>query len=349
MKTWRIRDIGMSERTSGSFPLRQSLLAYAAIIVVTLGVSEIILRLVKPEILSVPLDEKNLSYRHDPELGWLPIPNSTTKFTATRTITVHHNGRALRDASDYVDDPRKPIVFVGDSFVWGYDSEENERFTDVLQRDLPTEHIVNAGVSGYGTDQEYLLLRRYWDQIKPRIVVLVVCTNNDRLDNSSNKRYGYYKPYYATDPGGKGQFKGIPAPVSKNHFFAYNWFTRAARYSMLTRLAVSSYYFFAHPEIHVPDPTEDLIVLMKQFVESHGAKFLVGIQYLENRDPAFEAFLQRHGIPFASFEGADHYPWTPEGHALVAKRMLALFTETAVLSSSTKDESTGLPSKEPIP
>ena len=40
--------------------------------------------------------------------------------------------------------------------------------------------ILAAGVSGYGTDQEYLLLQKLWPKVKPAVVVLIFCTDNDR-------------------------------------------------------------------------------------------------------------------------------------------------------------------------
>ena len=52
------------------------------------------------------------------------------------------------------------------------------------------------------------------------------------------------------------------------------------------RVAVSAYVLIASPVVTVPDPTERLIGMMRELVESQGAKFLVGLQY---REPALEA------------------------------------------------------------
>ena len=51
-----------------------------------------------------------------------------------------------------------------------------------------TARFSAAGVSGYGTDQEYLLLKKLWPQVKPAVVVLIFGTDNDRLDNSRSRR-----------------------------------------------------------------------------------------------------------------------------------------------------------------
>src|SRR5258705_7105863 len=91
------------------------------------------------------------------------------------------------------------IMFLGDSFVWGLDAEADERFTELLKPRIKGYKVLAAGVSGYGTDQEFLLLKKLWPEVKPAVVVLIFCTDNDRQDNSSNIRYeGYQKPYFAT-------------------------------------------------------------------------------------------------------------------------------------------------------
>jgi hypothetical protein len=240
----------------------------------------------------------------------------------------------LRDASVPSRGLKGSVLFIGDSLVWGYDVQADERFTEVLQQRLPLWRIVNAGVSGYGTDQEYLFLQRLWDRVEPSVVVLVFSTNTDRLDNSTNKQGGYYKPYYAAAAGQGDQFQGIPVPLSKSYLFASGHFETVA-HLMLARLAVSLYDYFVQPEVSVPDPTFKLIALMKRYVESRGAQFLVGIQYADQRDPTFESWLQAQRIPYVSFDGAEHYPnhgqhWTPNGHAAVAERLLVFFDQTGV-------------------
>ena len=48
----------------------------------------------------------------------------------------------LRDIEP--DAARKPaIAFIGDLFVWGYDVEQNERFTEVLRAKITEQRIIN--------------------------------------------------------------------------------------------------------------------------------------------------------------------------------------------------------------
>ena len=296
-----------------------------AIAVATLAVAEVILRVIDLRYLRTHRVGADRIYNYDAELGWSPVPNSEVAFTGIRTITVRHNSLGLRDI-EHDATPKPTIAFIGDSFVWGYDAEVNERFTEVLRPRMPGHRIVNAGVTAYGTDQEYLLLRRLWSRIKPDVVVLMVCIDNDRKDNTVNTRQdGPYKPYFAMAQDG-GAFKGIPVPWSRHLYFSDNWL---ARNSWVVRVAVSAYVLIANPPVTVPDPTERLIGMMREFVESQGAKFLVGLQY---RDAKLEGALAAAKIPYVSFEGAEHYfgdgdHWTPKGHETVANRLMTLLSE----------------------
>jgi hypothetical protein len=105
------------------------------------------------------------------------------------------------------------------------------------------------------------------------------------------------------------------------------------RQTSASRLAVTGYIYLRHPHVTVPDPTERLVGMMRDLVESRGAKFMVGLQF---GDAKLEAFLRAQEIRYASFDGADLYEvqgnhWTPKGHALVADRVKALLSEAGVV------------------
>jgi lysophospholipase L1-like esterase len=301
--------------------LGREVLMHLAIMAAVLGAAELTLRAIDLRELRESYEPgRALLFRHDAELGWAPIANASATFTGIRTVSVRNNSLGLRDVEPA--GARKPtVLFLGDSFVWGYDVEADERFTELLRRELPAVRIVNAGVPGYGTDQEYLLLARIWDAVRPDVVVLMFCTGNDRPDNSANMRNGgYYKPYLARTSDGAWHFAGQPVPRSRHVYFRDNALVRQL---WLTRAAVTGFVQIAHPEVVVPDPTERLVDMMREMVEARGAKFLVGLQYHEAR---LEEFLRTRGIPAAAFDDAPTYPsdgfhWTPEGHAVVAQRL----------------------------
>ena len=187
---------------------------------------------------------------------------------------------------------------------------------------------MNAGISGFGTDQEYLLLQRIWPAVRPAVVVLIFCTDNDRKDNSLNERYdGYQKPYFVVASDGMLELRGQPVPYSRQVYIKENWLVR---HLWLARVAVSAYAEVRYPKVERPDPTEQLVGKFRDFVAAHGAKLIIGLQSSDNK---LMQYLRNEEIPFVTFEGAEAYSdrygshWTPEGHRLVAERLFKLLSE----------------------
>lgn len=299
----------------------------------TLAGLEIFLRVANFAELRDTLAGQTLGYDYDAELGWMPAPYSSGTITTFRTTHFKHNSLGLRD-EEFALDSRPTIMFVGDSFVWGLDSEAEERFTNVLKARIPDHKVLAAGMSGFGTDQEYVLVKRLWPKVKPAAVVLVFCSDNDRLDNVTSRRYfGYYKPYFATRADGSVELMGQPVPKSHLLYFRDAWLVRNL---WLARLATDVYVRLRYPPVSVPDPSEKLVAAMREFVERNGANFLVGIQ---GRDEALASYLAASRIPFVRLEGAAHYTqsgswgphWTPDGQKDVAERMVGLLSANSVI------------------
>ena len=317
----------MTSRSS-SREILQSLGATTLVTLITLLCLEALLRVVDFRELRETASERALTYKHDPELGWMPRENSQAVVTTARTIHVKHNTLGLRDV-EFSLDGSPTIMFLGDSFVWGVDAEADERFTDLLRGQISGYTILNAGVSGFGTDQEYLLLKRLWPQTRPSIVVLIFCTDNDRLDNSTNIRYNaYHKPYFSVAKNGSLVVEGQPVPKSPQLYIKENWFVQ---HLWLARVVVAAYVELRFPKQSVPDPTELLIDKIRQFAETNGAQFFVGMQRSDQK--LIDHLLATH-VRFASFDGTPSYSkdfgshWTPEGQRMVAARLLKLIFDS---------------------
>lgn len=315
--------------------IAQSLVAAAITTIVTLAALEIVLRVADFRFLREGVTERSLSYQYDAELGWIPVPGSSASVTNARTIQVHHNSLGLRD-DEFTLDAKPTILFLGDSFVWGLDAEADERFSELLKPRIKDYKILAAGVSGYGNDQEYLLLKKLWPKVKPSVVVLIICTDNDRLDNSTNIRYeDYVKPYFTVAADGALVLHGQPVPKSRLQAIKEDWWVR---HVWLVRLADAVYLKLRYPVLFVPDPTEKLVDAIREFVEASGAKFMVGLQ---TSDAGLVRHLQASHVPFVAFDGAAAYPgagvgghWTPEGHKLVADRLMALLSANGVIPNA---------------
>jgi GDSL-like lipase/acylhydrolase family protein len=319
---------------SSAYPparIRAALRSTAAALVitlVTLAATELLLRLADFRELRQDFSERSLAYGYDAELGWAPVPNSVSMVTTARTIHARHNSLGFRDI-EFKPDQRPVMLFIGDSFIWGVDAEANERFTDLLRDRLPHYQIVNAGVSGYGTDQEYLWLKRIWPDIHPDVVVLFFCTDNDRKDNTTNVRYGrYHKPFFESAADGTLRLSGQPAPKSLQLLIKESWLVQ---HLWLARAAASATIELASPPVAVPDPTERLVSRIHEFVGSHDAKLLVALQSTDDR---LVAQLRAERIPYVALDGAPAYSleygshFTPEGHEFASRRLLGLINAT---------------------
>lgn len=290
-------------------------------LLLAVGLSEAVARLLLPGDFGQPatLDERNQVFGHDGVLGWFPIPGSTASYTGERTIAVSHNSVGLRDR-ELGPKKLKRLLVIGDSFVWGYDAEADERFTDLMQEKKPQWRIINAGVSGYGTDQELLLLKRFGAAIQPDHVLLIF-SDNDRLDNSANLGYGgYFKPYFAKVDG-LLQVHGVPVPKSRN--FAGD--LGVLRPLMLARLLAFHGQKFDEQIIRVDDPTDELVLMIRDFVVNElRAQFSIGVNA---KDPRLAALCTSTGTPCIDLHTWRRFPghgghWTPDGNKWVAERLL---------------------------
>ena len=284
------------------------------------GMGEISLRLFFRDRFFVIQDERNLLCQYDPQLGWVPKPNTRDRLKASRVFTVVHNREGFRGPEPTVSN-QPAIVFLGDSFVWGYDADAAERFTDKVQAKHPDWTVYNLGVSGYGTDQEYLLLQKHFDTYRPKVVFLLFSVDNDHDDNCSNVRYGgYYKPY-CTVEGKRLRLQGVPVPRSERVWLVDH--PRLARSFMLWLLARAYFQWTAPPVLMNSDPTGAILWDLRNYVRSKGAVLVMG---LTMSDPKMEEFLRQIKIPYVELATKLCYKtygghWTPEGHSYVCEKV----------------------------
>jgi len=305
--------------------------------------AEVAVRVIYSEELRLDLDERNVLYEHDPHLGWFPRRATTATFTGSRTITVTHNHDGFRDRDHDPGLPKPAVLVLGDSYVWGYDIEQDRRFTELLQRARPDLEIYNMGVSGYGTDQELLLFQRFVSRYRPALVITVYTNINDPEDNTSSvTNGGYAKPYFQLEDGAL-RLRGVPVPEAPRLLWARH---ALLRHSYLARLLAARMLAAGSPQVEpdllalqqdpqaMRDFTVRLLLTIRDRAREAGAQFLVA---LLGDAPEITALLDRAGCAWVSlhqvtvknglFNPETSFPthgrhWNEEGHRRVAEMLL---------------------------
>ena len=153
----------------------------------------------RPIYLESPDPESGIRLIFDDQLGWRSVPDDESMTFGKKLTT---NSRGLRDREYPYAKPTgtKRILVLGDSFTWGYGVADDETFAEVLEQRLQSVEgkweVINTGVSGWGTDQEYLYLTQEGFDYSPDIVVLALFLGNDFTNNASSKMYKRDKPVF---------------------------------------------------------------------------------------------------------------------------------------------------------
>jgi hypothetical protein len=142
-----------------------------------------------------PID--GMTYQLDRRYLHRYIPNSRQiyRFSAAnggKKVLVVINGEGRR--GDLVSVKRPLVMVYGDSFISAVSSPIKETFVGRLEQRLkgtlvPAPQVINCGVSGYGPDQESLVLEDEIDRLKPRLVIVSIYAGNDFGDLVRNKIY----------------------------------------------------------------------------------------------------------------------------------------------------------------
>ena len=143
--------------------------------------TELALRLIRPGRLeTAPALQPHV---YSPVYGWRLRPSWHGRTRDGRTVRLNHAG--FRGAAAGEGAPgRRRVLLLGDSLTFGTGVEDSETFAAQLAQLAPALEPLNLGVSGYGTDQELLLLEREGLPMAPAVIVLDVCVGNDVLDNA---------------------------------------------------------------------------------------------------------------------------------------------------------------------
>jgi hypothetical protein len=274
----RSPDVGSLQASAAKRTVLLKKLALPALVVasvfVSLGMLEVVFRITE-----FPFRPRGESVwgpiaQFDPELGWSYLPNRTiveNLGTPPRSIELHTNdiGARVGTAGQSVRRGVPTLLFVGDSFTRGKGVAFEDSFPGILDADPELSlQVVNLGVDAYGTDQSYLMLKRYFDEFDVRAVVHAFIGDHMarnaiedwRLINPEC-RFPGTKPRFAL--GAEGDLRLIDTPRR------YETFDSSYVYALLRMLWLQ----------RGPEPTPELsIALVKEmqaFSEERGARFVL--------------------------------------------------------------------------
>ena len=126
-----------------------------------------------------------------PVLGWSLEPGASIMYrTAEFRVSVQYNSKGWRDVEHEYDNPsgNYRVLILGDSFMEAYSVPLESSFARRLEAGLSKKgrnvEVINLGVGGYGTLQEWLAFANEGVKYRPDLVLLGFYTNNDVLNNS---------------------------------------------------------------------------------------------------------------------------------------------------------------------
>jgi hypothetical protein len=290
-------------------------------------------------------------WRHDAHLGWSNSPGAEGVFDHPRfRINVKINSKGLRDREyAYERTPGTPrVLVIGDSFVWGYGVEQQETFPKVLEARRPGVEVINAGVAGYGTDQELLWLRSEGVRYRPDLVILVMCGNDDDENNKGLVYNVYHKPRF-TLAGGDLVLTGVPVPLPSRRLRLKHWiFAHSALAYQLKSGVIDQ---FRRPRSSAPSAgfglTFALVDAFAREVRDMGARLVLVMTARYAPSPQFPydelvAGLLRRGLMILDVDHSPGYSeatmliagdahWNPAGHRFVAQEVLATIEDHHLL------------------
>lgn len=175
--------------------------------------------------------------RLDQTFGWRHIPGAHGRYVSAEARAPFHIDRlGLVGPERTVAKPAgvRRLLAIGDSFTESLQVPYAESWPALLERRLgPSWQVLNAGVGGYGTDNELLSLRENGLALQPDVVLLVVFTGNDVSDNdhelSVRTALTAAKPYFTLDARGRLVLHPLPARRSGTGARLAEWLKEESR------------------------------------------------------------------------------------------------------------------------
>jgi lysophospholipase L1-like esterase len=348
---------------------RRGILINLSLIIIStlfaLFLSEVALRLLGFHPLYVS-PERDRFWKYDALLGWAHQPGQEGVFETPQfrtNVRINENGLRDRFHSYKRQGDIKRILVLGDSFAWGYGVEESERFSQLLEKSLDVE-VINAGVSGYSTDQELLWYKNEGIKYETDLVILVLAGNDVGDNERQIVSTIYYKPKFVLEDD-QLVLTGYPAPkTGPKGMFVYSLSKRSALAYFMVQRYFDLLSFYNKLKVNSDQAnstvsgmraesepfklTIALINEIKNIAESRKAKFMIVATdrwWDSTSNETYKDFintLRTEGFLVVDVESMpgfdpetmliqDDGHWNPDGHKFVTEKIEALIESRQLL------------------
>ena len=274
--------------------------------------------------------------RLHPTRGYTREPGLAFRYTEEGDAWVQINAAGYRDREhDRAKPPRtRRLAVLGDSFAEAWEVDLEETFWFRLEGGLNERcrvggasrmEVLNFGIRGYSTAQQYLQAREEVFDYEPDAVLLAMYLDNDVVQNSKTLYPLDFYPYFALGADGE-LVLDTSFHIARYRFHRSGWgaawrtLKRHSRVLQLVQRAraryagdAGGYDWDGHTTIYAPpvDPvwedawrvTEGLVLRLHELVTSHAARFgIVVVSTPEQVDPVSERRdAVRRGLGFNDY------------------------------------------------
>lgn len=291
-----------------------------------------------------PFDTRTI----EEEIGWVITPNYSysgqmadeQKVNYPLSISFNENGFRAFDK----DTPKPNVFFLGDSYTQSVEVSDHRTFYRHLKDSLAFD-LYAYGAAGYGTYQQYLILKRYIEWVQPDVVVLQLCAN-DFIDNhiglEETAHYGVRKRRPYLQPNGEVVYHEVVTlkdqhkSISKLVNFVQDVVNSEATYTSSEELIAKQSRSYPKFDEAVNATILSLQKIKLLLPEDCAIMAFVSDHYSPQTE-TFENICNQVGIPMISNIGRyikdvrqtgkivhsfDGYHWNEKGHAIVAQQLL---------------------------
>lgn len=187
-------------------------------LLISLALAESAVRIIIPTPFAI--DESQRLFQYHPRLGHEFIPGiagiAAIPFESKQLVAINSHGMRNPEIAMAKPPGVRRLAVLGDSFTSNLLVPSEKVFTAVLENALRGQwEVLNFGVDGYSTLQEWMLFEEKAVAFKPDAAILVFYLRNDLYDNAGyhDSPEKNHRPLGRLLPGGEFEIYNVPCPV----------------------------------------------------------------------------------------------------------------------------------------